>query len=68
MRSYEENGSSHRGSYDDYDHSDEELYVYDQCCGNCRYYDSAACCCTRPWQDEFRDENGWCMEWKGVRR
>ncbi len=21
-----------RGSYDDYDHSDQELYVYDQCC------------------------------------
>ena len=23
-----------RGSYEDYDHSDQEMYVYDQCCDN----------------------------------
>ena len=25
------------GSYEEYDHSDQEIYVYDQCCGNCRW-------------------------------
>ena len=27
-----------RGGYEDYDHSDEELYVYDQSCENCCYF------------------------------
>jgi len=50
---------------------DEELYVYDQCCENCRYY------CD--WEDErqkgyryyARDdyermpETHWCYQWRG---
>ena len=58
---------------DEYDRSDEEMYVYDQCCENCRYY------CD--WEDE--ENNGckhysrpdyqqhppshWCCDWKGKR-
>ena len=59
----------HRGGYDDYDHSDEELYVYDQCCRNCRYFQNHQC--TNPDRDEFDypADNGsdWCEDWKGRR-
>ena len=40
----------HRGSYEEYDHSDQELYVDDQCCSNCRYYDYGVC--NRPMTEE----------------
>ena len=45
-----------RCAYEDYDHSDEELYVYDQCCDNCRYHGD---CCHTPFP------SGWCEYWKG---
>ena len=45
-----------RGSYEDYDHSDQELYVYDQNCDNCRY-------CGRCRHTPF--PSGWCEYWKG---
>ena len=54
-----------RGAYDDYDHSDEELYVDDQCCKNCRFFSGFKC--TQPERDEF-DYPGpkdWCELWKG---
>ena len=56
-----------RGSYDEYDHSDEELYVYDQCCGNCRYFDGEFC--NRPYHlvDEWRNRSDWCEYWKNKR-
>lgn len=44
-----------RGSYEDYDHTDQELYVYDQCCENCRY---CGYCCHTPYP------SGWCENWK----
>lgn len=44
--------------YDDYDHSDEELYVYDLCCENCRFYGN---CCHTPFP------SGWCEYWKDGR-
>jgi len=47
-----------RGGYDDYDHSDEELYVDDQCCENCRFYGN---CCHTPFP------SGWCEYWKDGR-
>jgi len=47
-----------RGGYDDYDHSDEELYVYDQCCENCHFYGN---CCHTPFS------SGWCEYWKDGR-
>ena len=47
-----------RGGYDDYDHSDEELYVYDQKCENCRY-------CGNCYHVPF--PSGWCEYWKDGR-
>lgn len=44
-----------RGSYEDYDHSDQEMYVYDQCCDNCRYQHN---CYHTPFP------SGWCEYWK----
>lgn len=44
-----------RGSYEDYDHSDQELYVYDQNCDNCRY---RGYCCHEPYPSE------WCEYWE----
>ncbi len=57
------NYGSRRGSYEDYDHSDEEMYVYDQCCDNCRFFRNNEC--VRPERDEF-DYPGpkdWCELW-----
>ena len=59
------------GSYEEYDHSDQEIYVYDQCCGNCRYFRGSeyGSECIRPGGDEFDnppdDGSGWCEYWKG---
>lgn len=53
------------GSYDEYDHSDEELYVYDQCCRNCLFYNSGDCSCSHSYQYGFKDGSGWCIDWKG---
>ena len=64
----------HRGSYEDYDHSDEEIYVYDQCCLNCRYFRhyEIGSECTNPNLDEFDSpaDNGtdWCENWRGRSR
>ena len=54
-----------RDSYDDYDHSDEELYVYDQCCQNCRFYSEQGVCCMYGREDyrPFQPSN-WCVDWK----
>lgn len=45
-----------RGGYEDYDHSDQELYVDDQCCENCRYRYNC---------DHTPFPSGWCEYWKG---
>ena len=54
-----------RDSYDDYDHSDEELYVYDQCCQNCRYYNETNGC-SRFDREEYESFplSSWCVDWK----
>ena len=63
-----------RGSYDDYDHSDEELYVDDQWCANCRFFRKyeAGSECTNPNLGEFDlpADNGtdWCENWEGRSR
>ena len=44
-----------RGGYEDYDHSDQELYVDDQCCENCHYQYN---CRHTPFP------SGWCEYWK----
>lgn len=53
--------------------SDEELYVYDQCCQNCRYYcdwdeDEYNGCKNygRPDYKQYEDTD-WCVDWKGKR-
>ncbi len=48
-----------RGGYEDYDHSCDEMYVYDQSCENCRYQYN---CYHKPFP------SGWCEFWKGDRR
>ncbi len=59
------------GSYDEIDHSDQEIYVYDQCCRNCRYFYGCeyGSQCMRPGADEFDtpadDGSDWCEYWKG---
>ena len=70
---YNDSSDYHRGSYYDYDHSDEEIYVYDQCCRNCRYFRRYGfpTVCAHPEHDEFDTpaDNGsdWCELWKGKR-
>lgn len=54
---------------------DEELYVYDQCCENCRFYcesddnddfDEASGCKNYGREDyERRPPSHWCCDWKG---
>ena len=48
----------HRGSYEEYEHSDQELYVDDQCCGNCCYYEGGYCMKpdTSDYADYYDDE------------
>jgi len=59
------------GSYEEYDHSDQEIYVYDQCCANCRFFCGSeyGSECVRLEADEFDnppdDGSGWCEYWKG---
>lgn len=53
------------GSYDEYDHSDQEVYVFDQCCKNCRYYNDCEFCCNRHYGSGFKKGTDWCMDWKG---
>lgn len=50
--------SRSRGSYEDYDHSDQEMYVYDQCCENCRY---CGFCRHSPYA------SNWCEYWRDSR-
>ena len=54
-RNYTNVNNRTRGGYEDYDHSDQEMYVYDQCCENCRY----RCNC-----HYTPVPSGWCEYWK----
>lgn len=56
----------HNGSYWNYDHSDQELYVYDQCCQNCRYCGDGYECENYDRENYMpRPHSNWCMDWKG---
>ncbi len=50
---------------------DEELYVYDQCCENCRYYcdweDERQKGCRYYARDDYErmPETHWCYQWRG---
>lgn len=68
MSSQHEQACSHRGSYEEYDHSDEELYVYDQCCDNCRFMNDGICHNPYPYSRKERRTSEWCPEWKGRNR
>ena len=54
-----------RDFFDDYDHSNDELYVYDQCCQNCRYYNDTGVCCKYDREDYKPFQlSRWCVDWK----
>ena len=71
MSNQHEQACSHRGSYEEYDHSDEELYVYDQCCENCRFYcdwdDDEHNGCKNYGREDYKQypQSHWCCDWKG---
>jgi hypothetical protein len=68
MSNQHEQAFSHRGSYEEYDHSDEELYVYDQCCDNCRFMNDGICRRPNPYSGKEHLTSDWCPEWKGRTR
>lgn len=53
---------------------DEELYVYDQCCQNCRYYcdwdDEENNGCKNYGREDYlrHPASEWCCDWKGYQR
>ena len=53
-----------RGGYDDYDHSDQELYVDDQCCENCRYFCGNGCGNVNREDYNPDPDIHWCEDWK----
>ena len=64
-------GNRSRGGY----REDEELYVYDQSCSNCRYYcdwddDEEYNGCRNYRRPDYQKypESSWCCDWKGRRR
>lgn len=50
---------------------DEELYVYDQCCENCRFYcdwdDDEHNGCKNYGREDYQQhpQSHWCCDWKG---
>ena len=56
------------------EYADEEMYVYDQCCENCRYYcgwgEKRDRGCKLYSRDEYErfPKTHWCYQWKGERR
>jgi len=54
-----------RGGYEDYDHSDEELYVYDQSCENCCYFGGNDCANANREDDDPDSKVTWCEAWRG---
>ena len=54
--------------------ADEEMYVYDQCCQNCRYwcdwdFDNSQNGCKNYSREDYerKPESNWCVDWKGKR-
>ena len=60
----------HNRTRSDY-RSDEEMYVYDQCCQNCRYYcdwdDQKHNGCKNLGREDYEQypKSNWCLDWKG---
>lgn len=55
----------HRGGYEDYDHSDQELNVDEQCCENCRYFSCGGCGNIDREDYDPEPDFPWCVDWKG---
>ena len=60
---------------DEYQPEVKEVYVYDQCCGNCMYYcdwdmekDKIGCKYYDRPDYERKPKSGWCCDWKEKRR
>ena len=60
-------------SYDGFG-TDEEMYVYDQCCENCRYYcgwgEEKQRGCKLYTRDDYErfPKSRWCYQWKGKKQ
>ncbi|MBR2135447.1 MAG: hypothetical protein IJ855_04415 [Bacteroidales bacterium] len=57
----------HRHSvYEDYDHTDEKMYVDDQNCRNCRFFRAGSCVNpSHVGSANYLDgDTGWCVDWK----
>lgn len=54
--------------------ADEEMYVYDQCCENCRYYcgwgEERQRGCKLYTRDDYErfPKSRWCYQWKGKKQ
>ena len=75
--SYDNYSDEYRGdrsrSYDGFC-ADEEMYVYDQCCENCRYYcgwgEERQRGCKLYTRDDYErfPKTRWCYQWKGKKQ
>ena len=60
--------------YRDYYEENEEMYVYDQSCENCRYYcgwgEEGQRDCKFYTRDDYErfPKSHWCYQWKGIRK
>lgn len=70
---YCDDESCDEGHGDGYD-TDEEMYVYDQCCENCRYYcgwgEKSQRGCKFYARDDYErfPKSHWCYQWKGIKK
>ena len=70
---YRDNESCDEEQEDGYD-TDEEMYVYDQCCENCRYYcgwgEERQRGCKLYTRDDYErfPKTRWCYQWKGKKQ
>ena len=59
--------------YRDYYEENEEMYVYDQSCENCRYYcgwgEEGQRGCKFYTRDDYErfPKSHWCYQWKGIK-
>lgn len=74
--SYDDFSDGYRDRYIDRDGfgTDEEMYVYDQCCENCRYYcgwgEERQRGCKLYTRDDYErfPKSRWCYQWKGKKQ
>ena len=74
--SYDDFSDGYRDRYIDRDGfgADEEMYVYDQCCENCRYYcgwgEERQRGCKLYTRDDYErfPKTRWCYQWNGKKQ